>query len=83
MMCDSSLYSGDEAVIVSELLCCCVAAKQCSGEGSEGQAGVSVGTSLALAPECGLTFPQYMLKACTCIYVNPHLIAWTYQWPLS
>ena len=31
---------------------------------------------MALAPECGLTFPpaeMYVLKECTCIYANPYL----------
>ena len=45
MMSDSFLYSGDDAVMMSELQHCCVAA-----------------TSLALAPECGLTFPQKCMR---------------------
>ena len=59
---DSFLYSGDDAVMKSELQHCRVAARECSGVSSESKAGLSVGTSLALAPECGLTFPQ----KCTC-----------------
>ena len=51
------LYSGDDAVMMSELQCCPVAARQPSGIGSEREAGLSVGTSLALPPECDLTFP--------------------------
>ena len=62
MMSDSFLYSGDDAVMMSELQRCCVAARECSGVSSESEAGLSVGTSLALAPECSLTFPQ----KCTC-----------------
>ena len=45
MMFDSFLCSGDDA------------ARQCSGVSSETEAGLSVGTSIALAPECSLTFP--------------------------
>ena len=62
MMSDSFLYSGDDAAMMSELQCCCVAARECSGVSSESEAGLSMGTSLALAPECGLTFP----RKCTC-----------------
>ena len=54
MISDSFLYSGDDAVMRSELQYCCVAARQCSGLSSE--SGLSVGISMALAPECGLTF---------------------------
>ena len=57
MMSDSFLYSGDEAAMMSELQHCPVAAGQCSGVNSENEAGLSVGTSMALASECGLTFP--------------------------
>ena len=42
---------------MSELQHCCVAAREGSGISSESEAGLSVGTSMALAPECGLTFP--------------------------
>ena len=62
MMSDSFLYSGDDAAMMSELQHCCVAVRECSGVSSESKAGLSSGTSLALAPECGLTFPQ----KCTC-----------------
>ena len=62
MMSDSLLYSGDDAVMMSELQRCCVAVRECSGVSSESKAGLSMGTSLALAPECGLTFPW----KCTC-----------------
>ena len=62
MMCDCFLYSGDDAVMMSVLQHCHVAVRECSGVSSESKAGLSVGTSLALAPECGLTFPQ----KCTC-----------------
>ena len=62
MMSDSFLYSGNYVVMMSELQHCCVAARECSGVSSESEAWLSVGTSLALAPECGLTFPQ----KCTC-----------------
>ena len=62
MMSDSFLYSGDDADMMSELQCCCVAVRECSGISSESEAGLSMGTSLVLAPECGLTFP----RKCTC-----------------
>ena len=62
MMSDSFLYSGDDAAMMSELQHCCVAAMECSDVSSESEAGLSVGTSMALAPECGLTF----LQKCTC-----------------
>ena len=62
MMSDSFLYSGDDAVMMSELQHCCVAARECSGVSSERETVLSVGTSLALAPEYSLTFPQ----KCTC-----------------
>ena len=62
MMSDSFLYSGDDAGMMSELQHCYVAARQCSGVSFEREAGLSVGTSMALAPECGLTFP----RKCTC-----------------
>ena len=54
MMSDSFLYSGDDAAMMSELQHCCVAARDYSGVSSESEAGLSMGTSLALAPECGL-----------------------------
>ena len=57
-MSDSFLYSGDDAAMMSELQHCCVAVRECSGIRSESKAGMSVGTSMALAPECRLTFPQ-------------------------
>ena len=77
-MSDSFLYNGDDAVIMSELQHCCVAVRECSGISSESEAGLSVVTLISLAPECGLTqfnipMEMYMLKACTCIYVNPYL----------
>ena len=62
MMSDSFLYSGDDAAMMSELRHCCVAARECSGVSSESEAGLSMGISLALAPECGLTSPW----KCTC-----------------
>ena len=62
MMSDSFLYSGDDAAMMSELQHCRVAARECSGVSSESEAGLSVGTSLALAPKCSLTFP----RKCTC-----------------
>ena len=58
MMCDNFLYSGDDAAMMSELQPCCVAVRECSGVSSESEAGLSVGTSMALAPKYGLTFPQ-------------------------
>ena len=61
-MSNSFLYSGDDAAMMSELQHCCVAVRECSGISSESEAGLSMRTSLALAPECGLTFPQ----KCTC-----------------
>ena len=61
-MSDSFLYSGDDTVMMSELQRYCVAARECSGVSSDSEAGLSKGTSLALAPECGLTFP----RKCTC-----------------
>ena len=45
-----------------ELQYCFVAVRECSGVSAESEAGLSVGTSLALAPESGLTF----LQKCTC-----------------
>ena len=62
MMSDSFLYSGNDAAMMSELQRYCVAARECSGISSESKAGLSVGTSLALGPECSLTFP----RKCTC-----------------
>ena len=62
MMSGSFLYSGDDAGMMSELQHCRVAARECSGVSSESKAGLSVGTSMALASECGLTLPQ----KCTC-----------------
>ena len=58
MMSDSFLYSGDDAAMMSELQHCHVAVRQHSGVSSEGKAELSVATSMALAPECSLTFPQ-------------------------
>ena len=57
-MSDSFLYSGDDAAMMSELQCCHVAERECSGVSSESEAGLSVGTSMALAPKYGLTFMQ-------------------------
>ena len=53
---------GDDAAMMSELQHCCVSVRQCSGVSSESEAGLLVVTSMALAPECGLTFPW----KCTC-----------------
>ena len=58
MMSDNFLYSSDDAVMMSELEHCCVTVRQHSGIGSESKAGLPVGTSMALAPECGLPFSQ-------------------------
>ena len=55
-MSDSFLYSGDDAVMMSELQHCCVASKKHSGISSESETGLSVGTAMALAPECDLKF---------------------------
>ena len=52
-MSGSVLYSGDHAEMLSELQHCCVAARECSGISSESKAGLSIGTSMALASECG------------------------------
>ena len=62
-MSDSLLYSGDDAAMMSGLQRCCVAVRECSGVSSESEAGLSVGTSMTFAPECGLTFPQ----KCICL----------------
>ena len=58
VMSDSFLYSGDDAAMMSELQHCCVAMRECSGVSSESEAGLSMGTSLALPPEWSLTFPR-------------------------
>ena len=58
MMSDSFLYSGDDAVMMSELQYCHVAVRQHSNIRSESEALLSVGTSMALAPKCGLTFSR-------------------------
>ena len=71
MMSDSFLYSGDDAVMMSELQHCCIAESEHSGVSSESEAGLSVGISMALAPECGLTF--LWKCTCRCIYANPYL----------
>ena len=52
MMSDSFLYSGDDAVMMSELQYCHVAVGQHSGMSSERETGLSVGTSMALSAEC-------------------------------
>ena len=69
MMSDSFLYSGDDAVMMSELQDYHVATRQHSSVSSESKARLSVGTSMALAPECDLTF----LQKCRCVYANPYL----------
>ena len=51
MMSDSFLYSGDDAAV-----------SQCKSVASGAKLGCQLGTSLAFAPECILTFPQ----ECTC-----------------
>ena len=61
-MSESFLYSGDDAVMMSELQHSHVTARQHSSISSHSEAGLSVGTSVALVPKCGLTFPQ----KCTC-----------------
>ena len=40
MMSDSFLYSGDDAVMMSELQRCCVATRECSGISSDSKAGL-------------------------------------------
>ena len=62
MMSDSFLYSGDGAAMMSELQHCYTAVRKHRDVSSEGEDGLSVERSMALAPECGLTFPQ----KCTC-----------------
>ena len=62
MMSDSFLYSGDDAAMMSVLQHHHVSVRQCSDVSSESKAGLLVGTSMALALECGLTFPW----KCTC-----------------
>ena len=57
MMSDSFLYSGDDAEMMPELQHCPVAARQYSGVSSESKTRLSVGVSMALAPEYSLTFP--------------------------
>ena len=42
MMCDSFLYSGDDAAMMSELQHHCVAAMECSGISFQSEAGLSV-----------------------------------------
>ena len=51
-MSDSFLYSGDDVRAAA----LCVAAREHGGVSSESKAGLSTGTSMALAPECYLTF---------------------------
>ena len=58
MMYDSFLYSDDDAVMMSELQRCHIAVRECSGVSSGSEALLSVGTSMAFAPECGVTFTQ-------------------------
>ena len=58
MMSGSFLYSGDDVEMLSDLQHCLVAARECSGMSSESEAGLSVGTSMALALECSLTCPR-------------------------
>ena len=58
MISDSFLYSGDDAVMMLELQHCCVATRENSGISSDSESELSVETSMALVPECGLTFPQ-------------------------
>ena len=55
MMSDSFLYSGDDTAMLSMLQHCCVAVREHSGVSSESKVELSVGTSMALAPECSLT----------------------------
>ena len=62
MMSDSFIYSGDDTSDDVRAAALEGAARKHSGISSESEAGLSVGTSMALAPECGLTFPQ----KCTC-----------------
>ena len=40
MMSDSFLYIGDDAAMMSELQCCCVAVRKCSGVSSDSEAGL-------------------------------------------
>ena len=58
----SDSYSGNDAAMMSELKCCYVAARESIEVSSDSKAGLWVWTSMALAPECSLTFPQ----KCTC-----------------
>ena len=69
VMSDMFLYSGDDVVMMSELQHCHAAGRECSVISSGSKAGLSVGTSVELAPEYSLTFPQ----ECTCAYANPYL----------
>ena len=46
---------------------------QHSGVSSESKAWLSVGTSMALAPECGLTFLWNVLTVSMYVYANPYL----------
>ena len=53
----SFLYSGDDTGMMSELQCCGVAVREHSGVSSESKTELSVRTSMALTPKCGLTLP--------------------------
>ena len=61
-MSNSFLYSSDDGAMMSELQHCGVAVRHHSDLDSESKAGLSVGASMALAPEYCLTF----LPKCTC-----------------
>ena len=58
MISDSFLHSGDDAKMMSQLQHYCISACQCSDIRCEREVGLSVGTSMVLAPECSLPFPR-------------------------
>ena len=68
-MSDSFLYSGDDAVMMSDLQHCHVAVGQHSGMSSERETGLSVGTSMALSAECRNVHAKGIALAFTQIHI--------------
>ena len=58
MVSDGFLCSGDDTAIMLELQHYHVAVRQHKSTAFGGKLGCQVGTSLAFAPECSLTFPH-------------------------
>ena len=69
MMLEINLYSGDDAVMMSQLQHCPVSVREYGDVSCESEPGVSVGISTALTPECRNVCAKGMyMRLCKCLF---------------